>query len=72
MICYRDFTKEMDEALALFGDGDRTADLVLLKSYEDYYDGYDDATGRHHDRYAEVVAEIRRRWAAFGASSSRR
>lgn len=59
IVCYRDLTQEMDDALALFGDPD-AGGIVLLRSYDDYYWGWDDPkTNRHSDGYAEMVAALR-------------
>lgn len=58
IICFRNLRKEVDDAIALFGD--KTASgMVLLKSYNDYYNGYDEDLGndevKHHNGYKDVV-----------------
>ncbi len=40
IVCFRDMEKELNEALGLFGD-ENAKNIVLLKTYEDYYYGYD-------------------------------
>ena len=40
IICFRDLEKELNEALGLFGDKNAN-NIVLLKTYEDYYYGYE-------------------------------
>ena len=37
--------------------------VVLLRGFCDYYDGYDDASGRHHKGYAELILELREKFA---------
>ena len=37
--------------------------VVLLRGFRDYYDGYDDASGRHHKGYAELILELREKFA---------
>lgn len=58
IVCFRDLQKETDEAIALFGDKDASG-IVLLKKYEDYYNGFDEekANGesRHHEGYRELI-----------------
>ncbi|MBR4314278.1 MAG: type I restriction endonuclease subunit R [Lachnospiraceae bacterium] len=39
IVCFRDLTKNVDDAIAMFGDRDATG-VVLLKSYKEYYDEY--------------------------------
>ena len=55
-MCFRNLQKETDDAIALFGDKDANG-IVLLKSYNDYYYGYDD-NGKHQKGYEERIAEL--------------
>ena len=57
IVCFRPLQKRVDEAIALFGDKDAQG-IVLMKSYWDYYNGYDDAKGNHKPGYAEMVDEL--------------
>jgi type I restriction enzyme R subunit len=41
IVCFRNLEKATNEAIALFGDKEASG-IVLLKSYEDYYNGYKD------------------------------
>ena len=50
IICFRDLQKETDEAIALFGNKE-AGGIVLLKTYEDYYNGYQDDKGREKEGY---------------------
>lgn len=58
IVCFRDLQKETDEAIALFGDKD-AGGIVLLKKYEDYYNGFDEekpnGESRHHEGYRELI-----------------
>ncbi len=58
IVCFRNLQKETDDAIALFGDKD-AGGIVLLKTYEDYLDGYDDEKGRHHPGYLELLEIIK-------------
>ena len=62
IVCFRDLQKATDDAIALFGDNDASG-IVLLKSFSDYWNGYEDAKGQHrqcgyagHDRLAAICA----------------
>lgn len=44
IVCFRDLEDELNDALALFGDRN-TSGIVLLKTYDEYYNGYDDFEG---------------------------
>jgi len=41
IVCFRNLEKATNESIALFGDKEASG-IVLLKSYEDYYNGYKD------------------------------
>lgn len=57
IVCFRDLQKETDDAIALFGDKEASG-IVLLKSYEDYYYGYEDNKGKKQKGYEERIAEL--------------
>lgn len=57
IVCFRNLETAANDAIALFGDKDATG-IVLLKSYDDYYYGYDDENGRHQKGYEERIAEL--------------
>ncbi len=57
IICFRDLQDETDAAIALFGDKNASG-IVLLKSYNDYYYGYEDEHGRYQKGYEERIAEL--------------
>ncbi len=56
-MCFRDLKEETDKAIARFGDKD-AGGVVLLKTYEEYYRGYD-YRGTYHPGYEELVCELR-------------
>lgn len=57
IVCFRDLQQETEDAISLFGDKDATG-IVLLKSYEDYYYGYEDDNGKHQIGYEERIAQL--------------
>ena len=57
IVCFRDLQEQTNDAIALFGDKDASG-IVLLKSYDDYYYGYEDDKGKHQEGYEERIAEL--------------
>ena len=57
IVCFRDLQKETDDAIALFGDKNATG-IVLMKSYNDYYYGYEDENGKLQKGYEQRIAEL--------------
>ncbi|QSO50164.1 type I restriction endonuclease subunit R [Alicyclobacillus curvatus] len=53
IICFRDLKQATDDAIALFGDKE-AGSIVLLKTYEDYYKGYEEK-GEHVLGYVELI-----------------
>lgn len=56
IVCFRDLQQQTNDAIGLFGDKEASG-IVLLKSYDDYYYGYDE-NGRHYKGYEERIAEL--------------
>ena len=56
IICFRNLSDKVDEAIGLFGDRDASG-IVLLKSYEEYFDGYEE-NGEHKTGYRDLIAEL--------------
>lgn len=57
IVCFRPLQKKVDEAIALFGDKKATG-IVLLKGFNDYYNGYTDEKGVYHKGYKELIDEL--------------
>lgn len=47
----------MDNAISLFGDKDACG-VVLLRKFEDYYNGYIDSDGKLHPGYVDMIDEL--------------
>lgn len=62
IVCFRNLQQATDEALALFGDK-KASGVVLLRSFGDYYHGYDD-NGKHYPGYVELTEQLRERFAS--------
>jgi type I restriction enzyme R subunit len=54
IVCFRDLQQATDDAIALFGDKDASS-IVLLKSFDDYYKGFEDNKGNHQLGYKEII-----------------
>jgi len=64
IVCFRDLKKATDDAIALFGDKN-AGGIVLLKTYDDYYNGFDH-DGRYKPGYEELVAQLMERFPLGG------
>lgn len=53
IICFRDLKQATDDAIALFGDRE-AGGIVLLKTYEGYYNGYEE-NGKRKPGYRELI-----------------
>ncbi|MBQ1390073.1 MAG: type I restriction endonuclease subunit R, partial [Clostridia bacterium] len=61
IVCFRNLKKRTDNAIALFGDRE-AGGIVTLRSYDDYYNGYDDNSGKHYDGYTEMIDSLTSRF----------
>jgi len=57
IVCFRNLQKKVDEAIALFGDKE-AGGIVLLKSFQEYYYGYQTADGKDMPGYVDMVNEL--------------
>ena len=57
IVCFRNLQKKVDEAIALFGDKE-AGGIVLLKSFQEYYYGYQSADGKDMPGYVDMVDEL--------------
>ena len=65
IICFRDLQNETDEAIALFGNKE-AGGIVLLKTYEEYYNGYEDDKGREKKGYSQLIEELQNKFPIDG------
>lgn len=57
IVCFRNLQKRTDDAISLFGDKE-AGGIVLMRSYKDYYYGYEDKDGKYHQGYADMIEEL--------------
>ena len=56
IVSFRNLEKSTNEAIALFGD-EKAKGIVLLKKYQDYYDGYTE-NNKEFEGYKSIVEKI--------------
>ena len=57
IVCFRALQKRTDAAISLFGDRE-AGGVVTLRSFNDYYNGYDDSKGKHIDGYVDMIDKL--------------
>ena len=57
IVCFRNLEKATNECLRLFGNKN-AGGLILLKTFDDYYYGYDDESGKHYPGWKELIEEL--------------
>lgn len=57
IVCFRNLLKRTDDAISLFGDKE-AGGIVLMRGYKDYYFGYEDADGKYHSGYRDMIEEL--------------
>jgi len=60
IVTFRNLEKATNDSLSLFGDKEASG-IVLLKSFREYYEGYDDS-GKQAKGYADLVSELTERF----------
>jgi type I restriction enzyme R subunit len=60
IVCFRNLEKATNESISLFGDKEASG-VVLLKSYRDYYYGYQD-NGKEFLGYVNLIAELQKQF----------
>jgi type I restriction enzyme R subunit len=58
IVCFRNLEQETNDAITLFGDKN-ACNIVLLKSYDDYINGYTDENGKKHIGLAKIVDALK-------------
>lgn len=60
IICFRDLEQATNDAISIFGNKE-AGGIVILKSYNDYYHGWD-KDGVHQRGYKDLIAELQERF----------
>lgn len=57
IVCFRNLERATNEAIGLFGNSDAKG-IVLLRTFEEYYNGYTNDDGKYHEGYKEMVEKL--------------
>ena len=57
IVCFRNLQKRVDSAISLFGDKN-AGGIVLLKSFKDYYYGYESVDGKPMPGYVDLMENL--------------
>lgn len=61
IVCFRNLQKRVDSAISLFGNKN-AGGIVLLKSFKDYYCGYENEKGKWMPGYKDMIEELREKF----------
>ena len=61
IVCFRNLQKRVDSAISLFGD-ENAGGIVLMRSFKDYYNGYQSADGTDYPGYVDMVGELKEKF----------
>ena len=61
IVCFRRLQERMENAIALFGDRDAKS-IVLVRTFKDYYYGYQDEKGKPVCGYADMIEELQEKY----------
>lgn len=57
IVCFRNLQKRVDAAISLFGDKN-AGGIVLMKSFKDYFYGYESVDGKPMPGYVDMVEDL--------------
>ncbi len=57
IVCFRNLEDTTNKALSLFGDPEARG-VSILRPFKDYFNGFEDKNGKHHEGYRELVEEL--------------
>ena len=57
IVCFRNLQKRVDSAISLFGDKN-AGSIVLMKSFRDYYYGYESTDGKQMPGYVDMLEDL--------------
>lgn len=58
IVCFRNLQKHVDAAISLFGDKD-AGGIVLMKSFDEYYNGYEDNDRNPQPGFVDIVEKLK-------------
>ena len=57
IVCFRNLARQVDAAIAQFGDKN-AGGIVLMKTFADYYHGYETADGKSMRGYVDLLSDL--------------
>lgn len=57
IVCFRNLQEATNEAISVFGDK-KAGSIALLRSFKDYYYGFEDGEGKRQTGYVEMIHEL--------------
>lgn len=57
IVCFRPLQKRVDAAISLFGDKN-AGGIVLMRSFKDYYEGFESTDGKNIPGYKDLIEEL--------------
>jgi len=61
IICFRNLSKRVDSALSTYGDKENGG-VVLIKSFKEYYNGYESASGKRMPGYKDMIESLKEKF----------
>lgn len=61
IVCFRDLEEATNESLKLFGDKE-AKNIILLRTFREYLEGYKDKDGKYNRGYNELVEELKEKF----------
>ena len=61
IVCFRNLEEATNKSIALFGDKE-AGGIVLMKTFDEYYNGYTDSKGKYVSGYKERIEELQKKF----------
>ncbi len=71
IVCFRNLEEATNKCLALFGDREAKS-VTILRTFDDYMNGYDDENGKHVPGYLETAGKLQEQFAPGEKPASER
>ncbi|WP_336510712.1 type I restriction endonuclease subunit R [Mycoplasma phocoeninasale] len=58
IVCFQNIKKQQDDALRIFGNDEDSQNIILLRPFNDYINGYTDESNHHHEGWNELIKQV--------------
>ncbi|MGX9383402.1 MULTISPECIES: type I restriction endonuclease subunit R [unclassified Mycoplasma] len=62
IVCYRDLKQQVDESIRLFSDEDTASTIVLMRTFEEYNNGYYNDKGEYQPGFSEIQNNLKQKF----------